>query len=151
MMRPCSVIGQSNRRRKRSIQRESVIQPQKDIEVDVPLSNMETLVVVNTTTNDKYGMLYHTFNISTTDPLPVYIAFSPSVDGMMMYAQTGSLPTATSYQWTSDGNVSLFLTSEDVKNENGTLCIGVGFQGRRLPHWFDFCLTYKAPLSSSHC
>jgi hypothetical protein len=149
LMRVCTIKDESkSSRRKRSIPQEAAVAPQKDIEIELPLKNLEK-ITVNATTDDKYGMLYHKFNISVIDPLPVLISFHPSVEGMILYAALDRLPVLGNYQWSTDGNTTLFLSSEELSGNLGTLNIGVGFQGMCKP--LKYNLEYDRKFSIIRC
>lgn len=120
---------ESANRQKRSVSVIENIIPEEDIDIQFPLTGME-IIEVNSTTDDRYTMLYHQFNISETDPLPVQLTFEPLLNDMVLFANLGSRPTPMNYQWSFHGNdtQTLYIPSANLTGNNGSIWIGVGLE-----------------------
>lgn len=129
MMRPCTeLLAHHGSRRKRDLQRSDEMIPGRPNIIEFPLHGLE-ITTVNQTTEDKYGMLYHLYNITKIDPLPIQLSFYPLMDGMVMYASLGNAPTPDDFIWESKGNETLFIPSGNLTNNDGMFWVGVGFEG----------------------
>jgi hypothetical protein len=129
-LRPCTHVPphHESRRKKRSLERADNIVAEEDFIIEFPLEGLEKLTV-NETTDDRCGMLYHQFNLSEIDPAPILLTFEPEMPGLVMYANLKEAPTYQNHKWSSYGNETLYLVSEELEDNGGLLWIAVGHAG----------------------
>lgn len=134
--------GQSARRKRRSVSaRASSILPTANITIDLPLSNLQS-IMVNTTTDDRYGMLYHHFNISEFNPVPVQLSLKSMMPQQLsMYTRLSHSPSPGDHHWLIMSNAhaenwsSLYIPASNLIGSNGSLWIGIGASSRNWYFW----------------
>ena len=137
----------ARRRKRRATEEEpSAVTLEDELTIELPLKDLE-VIQVNTTTSDRYGMLYHRFNISEDEDelRPVSVSVYPlDNDTLILYARLGGPPSPTDHQWNmivsrnisqTEENImppTLYIPTSNLTNNNGSIWVGVGLKGEHI-------------------
>lgn len=132
----------TSRRSRRSASDQGSATPssiEADVEVSTPLQRG---TYFNETTKDMYGMLIHSYNLTSPGVIPVLLSVSPirgRNDTLVVYVKGDRKPTPEDYDWIlftykGTSNYSLYIDGARMRNMS---TINVGVQSSEGEEWLN--------------